>query len=321
MNTLSNHRLVALLVSAAALLPAFANASCGQAFCVVNTNWSLQGIPSAPGSSRLNLQFEAINQTRLWQGSKAASADDGGETLEKRTANRSLIASYDYTASDDWGFGFALPIVKRTHEHTADPVDNPVDEQWDFTRIGDLRAVANYTIPDADDPINRFGFQFGLKLPTGSYKVANGDGVRAERSLQPGTGSTDFIVSAFYTHRGFTPDAAWFTELAYQQAFITKDEFRPGSQTTFTAGYNQPLFGPLTATLQLNALQKGRDSGENAEADLSGGKYVFISPGLSFAASHSVQLYAYAQLPIYRYVNGIQLVAERGFVGGVAIQF
>lgn len=135
-------------------------------------------------------------------------------------------------------------------------------------------------------------------MPTGSYKVGNSDGVKVERALQPGSGSTDMIVSAFYTHRGFSTDAAWFAQLGYQQAALTQDDYRPGSQVGFTAGYNQPLIGALTGTLQLNALLRNRDSGANAEPDLSGGRYVFISPGLSYAVSNAVQLYAYAKLPI-----------------------
>jgi hypothetical protein len=311
-----------IAICAVGALVGSAHASCGQAFCVVNTNWAMQGIPSDPGSSRLDLRFESINQTNLRQGNHSISAaDDTEDPLERHTSNRNLIATYDYTFSNDWGFTFAAPVQKRIHEHTVDPAGIPVDEQWNFTRIGDIRALANYSIVSDDDPLNRYGFQFGFKLPTGNYKVGNSDGVKAERSLQPGSGSTDVIVSAFYTHRGFTTDAAWFAQLGYQQAALTQDNYRPGSQVGFTAGYNQPLVGALTGTLQLNALLKSRDSGANAEWDLSGGRYVFISPGLSYAVSNAVQLYAYAQLPIYRYVNGIQLVADRGFVGGAAFQF
>jgi len=323
MNILQSRRLVILFFCAlGTTIAGNTQASCGQAFCVINTNWAMQGIPSDPGSSRLDLRFESINQTKLRQGNKSISASEvDEETLENRTSNRNLIATYDYTFSNDWGFTFAAPLQKRVHEHTVDPTTDPVDEKWDFTRQGDVRALANYNIVSDDDPINRFGFQFGFKLPTGSYKVSNGDGVRAERALQPGSGSTDVIVSAFYTHRGISTGSAWFAQLGYQQAALTQDEYRPGSQTSFTAGYNQPLVGALTGTLQLNALLKNRDSGANAEWDLSGGRYVFISPGLSYAVSNSIQIYAYAQLPVYRYVNGVQLVADYGFVGGAAIQF
>ena len=89
----------------------------------------------------------------------------------------------------------------------------------------------------------------------------------------------------------------------------------------FTAGYNQPFGTHWTGMLQLNALWKDRDSGSNAEPEVSGGRQVFISPGISYAVSRSMQVYTYAQLPIYRYVNGTQLVADWGWVAGAAVQF
>lgn len=314
-----------LAAALAGILGSFAGnagASCGQAFCVVNTNWAMQGVPSDPGSSRLDLRYESINQNKLRRGSRAVSpADVDEETLERRTVNRNLIATYDYTASNAWGFSFVVPLQKRLHEHVDDPAGAATDEKWNFTRLGDIKALANYSVTNDDDPLNRFGVQFGLKLPTGSHTVSNADGTRAERALQPGSGSTDVIVGGYYTHRGLTPGAAWFAQATLQQAALTQDEFRPGSQASLSAGYTQPLAGGLNATVQLNALHKNRDHGANAEPELSGGKYVFVSPGFSYAATKSVQVYGYAQLPVYRYVNGVQLVADRAFVGGVTLQF
>jgi hypothetical protein len=34
-----------------------------------------------------------------------------------------------------------------------------------------------------------------------------------------------------------------------------------------------------------------------------------------------VQLYAFAQLPLYQYVNGVQLTANRAFVAGISTRF
>jgi len=38
-----------------------AGASCGTAFCMVNTNWNVQGVWTEPGL-RLDLRFEYIDQ-------------------------------------------------------------------------------------------------------------------------------------------------------------------------------------------------------------------------------------------------------------------
>jgi len=73
--------------------------------------------------------------------------------------------------------------------------------------------------------------------------------------------------------------------------------------------------------MQLNAAWKGRDSGSEAEPEDSGGRYVFISPGLTFAVTPQVSMYAFVQLPLYQNVNGVQLVAKVAYALGVSAQF
>src|SRR5207245_2010156 len=48
------------IVCGLALLPAAgaAQASCGTAFCVLNTNWATQGVAAEPGTARLDMRFE-----------------------------------------------------------------------------------------------------------------------------------------------------------------------------------------------------------------------------------------------------------------------
>ena len=46
-----------------------------------------------------------------------------------------------------------------------------------------------------------------------------------------------------------------------------------------------------------------------------------ISPGVAYALTPAVQLYAFVQLPIYQHVNGVQLIADRSYAVGVSAQF
>jgi hypothetical protein len=67
--------------------------------------------------------------------------------------------------------------------------------------------------------------------------------------------------------------------------------------------------------------RKSRDSGAEAEPELSGSTNVFVSPGLSWSASRDLELYGFVQLPVYRYVNGVQLSANRAYVIGASMRF
>src|SRR5438132_11853582 len=55
------------LLGALALAPLTAAASCGSAFCMVDTQWSMQSVTTTPGT-RLDLRYEYINQDRVQNG-------------------------------------------------------------------------------------------------------------------------------------------------------------------------------------------------------------------------------------------------------------
>ncbi len=156
----------------------------------------------------------------------------------------------------------------------------------------------------------------GFKLPTGPYRVTNVEGVLAERSLQPGTGSIDLVTGAFVT-RPARKGALWFAQATFQAAVATKDGFRPGNQFSVTRGYRYPLNLHVTAILQLNAMVRTRDGGANAEPDVTGGQSVFASPGLSWSLSPLTEVYGFVQLPVYRHTHGAQLTFDWALVAGV----
>src|SRR5579871_1080471 len=238
-----------------------AAASCGSAFCVLNTMWGTQGVPVEPGAARVDMRFEYINQNQLRSGTRRISqAEDTADTTELRTINRNLQTTFDYALSKSWALSAAMPIIDRAHSHIADPTGAATPEQWNFTRIGDLRLLGLYSFNNEAIPFVNSGLTFGVKLPTGDYRVRNVDGTTAERALQPGTGSTDAIVGAFYAAPGFGADSSWWIQGLVQQAIQTKDDFRPGTQLQLNFGYRHPLTESLQGLLQLNTLVKARDS-------------------------------------------------------------
>lgn len=315
-------RTVCLALTAAALgVPMAGWASCGSAFCTVNTSQDVQGVGSDAGTLRLDLRYEYIRQDRLRSGTHNISADqDTGEVTELQTINRNWIATLDYAFDAHWAVSVALPLVERKHSHIADPSGAATFEQWDFSRLSDARVIGRYQFA-RDEHAGHAGLQFGLKLPTGDYRVANADGAVAERALQPGTGSTDLILGAYYSRPAGLHGLGWFAQGSYQRVVETRDGFRPGDQVSVTGGLTYPITEHLALLGQLNALHKGRDTGPNAEPDLSGGNFVYASPGVSVAVDRNVQLYGFLQFPLYRNVNGIQLTAERAVVAGVSMQF
>jgi hypothetical protein len=309
----------------AGMLMAFAgtgHANCGAAFCMVNTSWNVQGAWTEPGA-RLDLRYEYINQDQLRSGSdKVASGQIPRDHDELKTVNRNWIANFDYAFNANWGAGITAPVANRDHQHidtaTAD------FERWNFTEIGDVRVLGRYQFATSkgDAPeINFFGVNFGFKLPTGKTDVVNSTGERAERTLQPGTGTTDVLLGAYYRSSLPLRDSSWFVQALYQQPLNSHEDYRPGKRASVDVGYRYEATPKLGLMLQLNALVRGRDSGAQAEPDDSGGKHVFISPGMSYAVTKNLQVYGFVQRAVYQYVNGVQLTSDWSGVAGISLRF
>ena len=315
------HRIAQTLTLATLLsIPAYAQAGCGAAFCTVNADWGTQGLWTEPGG-RFDLRFEFIDLKQPKQG--ATKVDVGQipeETEEVQTINRNWIASFDYNFDGHWGVTATVPLVNRYHNHVVDPEDTAVPEQWAFTELGDIRVQGRYRFSLGEDSPWKAGVALGLKLPTGSFSVTNDEDVQAERMLQPGTGTTDALVTLFLSRPLGSRDSM-FVQLSFEGALDSRDQYRPGNRTYLNLGYNRWLTSQLGMQLQLNLAYKRPEEGDNAEPELSGGKYVYVSAGLSYDLSHAWQVYGYVQLPLYQYVNGVQLTADWAALAGVSWRF
>jgi hypothetical protein len=300
----------------------FIQASCGASYCVINTNWDTQGVPTQAGKFRLGLHYESINQDQLFKGTQSISAaqDADEETLEQNTRNQNFISSLDYVYNSHWAVALTLPWVKREHDHIADPTGSAEPEQWKFSNLADARVVGRYQFDHATAaPI--WGLQFGVKLATGKTDVDNSSALVAERALQPGSGSKDAILGAYYAYHQPERSLSYFAQLQYQHSISSKDNYRPGNQTSVTLGLSYPTTENLSLMLQINAQQKQRDTGENAEPDLSGGRYAYLSPGASYAISRDFKIYAFWQRPFYRNNNGVQLSANEALIVGFSLGY
>jgi hypothetical protein len=71
----------------------------------------------------------------------------------------------------------------------------------------------------------------------------------------------------------------------------------------------------------VNVAFRGRDSGAQAEPDVSGATTVQISPGVNVDLDGKTHLYGFVQVPVYQHVNGIQLVSRWSLLVGVNTLF
>lgn len=319
------HRMVKRYALGAALcvLAVSAHASCGAAFCLINTDWSAQGAWTDEGV-RADLHDEYIDQDKPRHGRDTVGVGEiPRDHDEVETRNRNIVAAFDWSFAPDWGVGVTLPYVDRYHLHIHDGPAGKVPESWSFRELGDVRVQAHhlaFSSTNAERP-RSWGFNVGLKLPTGRHDVANGEGEVAERTLQPGSGTTDALLGVYWHGAAPLEGWSWFSRAQAVLPLDSRDEYKPGNQLQLDAGVRYAWGQNAGFMLQANYIAKGRDKGAQAEPDDSGARQLFVSPGLSYNVTRDAQVYAFVQLPVYQAMNGVQLTADWSALAGVSLRF
>ena len=143
---------VARLLAGASLLvfAGTSDATCVAAFCMVNTNWNVQGAWTEPGA-RFDLRYDYINQDQPRSGSdQVAIGQIPRDHDEMKTVNRNWIANFDYAFNANWGVGVTAPVGDRDHQHFDN--GSAEFERWKFTNLGDVRVLGRYQFtPSSSD--------------------------------------------------------------------------------------------------------------------------------------------------------------------------
>jgi hypothetical protein len=323
------------LLPLAAMNHALACAACG---CTLSKDWGTQGISATPGFTA-DLSYDYINQNQPRYGSGNASSTQinnlwqAGQEIEDYTTTRTTTAALNYT-SDTWGVNAQLPFVRRTHGTFGNNAPATFPDYTSYvsssdSSIGDARIIGRYTGFSAD---KTSGIIAGIKLPTGSTNANFNDGITPlDPSLQIGTGSTDVILGGFLT--GTFAKYGWFAQGTVQHAIATKSfsgaDYHPGDTYTLNTGIRYAKFGAKFAPmLQLNYIHRQPDTGTAATpADAltggaaTGGTLVYLAPGALYRVGGGTSVYGFVQLPVYQYVNSLQLNPRYTLTLGVSHSF
>jgi hypothetical protein len=302
------------MLFAAAVAPrlALACASCG---CTLSADAAM-GYSALPGW-RLNVEYDYIHQDELRSGTRPVSAVPDGTELERETLNRYITTGLNYSPNSSWNLSLIVPYVERTHStygefDSAQPL--PQLSTSRSSSLGDMRLIGSY---QGLLPTNNLGIQLGVKFPTGHYGSAidfnagPNVGTPLDASLQPGTGSTDVIVGAYY-YQAISQDFDIFVNAQFQSAVMHHldhpgDDYRPGNSTTVSFGLRYEASPQWVPQLQVNLLHKSRDQGALADIEDTAGNIAYLSPGLTAKVLSKGHIYAFVQLPVYSNLYGFQL--------------
>ena len=311
-----------------------AHGSCGSTSCTINTDWNEHGASQPGWSTDFRYSYSRADILRSGTGKIVADPTDpaysGIEAENLRTINQSVVASLDYTHDKHWGVMLQIPYVMRDHTHS---IGNPdpaqvTTERFTANSLGDIKVVGRYRWEAGLNNRSSIGIKFGMKLNTGHKSFLMDTGALPEEAtLQPGNGSTDLIVGAFWNQS--TPASAWswFAQGAFQYAMASTEQFHPGNQLNLDIGTRYAINPVLSGLLQLNTQWNEHDSGSAASISpitneaSSGMKSISLTPGLSYTYSSETQLYTLIQIAVYQYVNGEQLTAPTTLSFGATHRF
>lgn len=303
-----------LAVPFAVLAPRTAHA-CATCGCTLNADAAM-GYSTAAGW-RLSFEYDYIHQDQLRSGTRAVAGVPDGNELERETLNRYLTTGVSYSPSAAWNVSLQVPYVERTHS-TYGEFDStqqlPDLSTSRSSSLGDIKLIGSY---QGLLPMHNLGIQLGVKLPTGQYGAAikfNGGpaaGTPLDASLQPGTGSTDVIVGAYY-FQAISQNFDVFMNGQFQAAIKHQldqpdNDYRPGNATTVSVGVRYEADPRWVPQLQLNLLHKSRDQGALADIESTAGNVAYLSPGMTVAASSRLHVFGFAQIPVYSNLYGYQL--------------
>jgi hypothetical protein len=302
-------------------------ASCG---CTLSAD-AATGYSALPGL-RLTFEYDYINQEQLRRGTSTATPADvvnnpttpganGGE-IEKQTINRYVTVGMGYTPTPNWNIDVLVPYVIRSHttygvqDQPYTPAETAPDQISGarFADLGDIKLIGSW---QGWLPTHNLGLQLGVKLPTGHYgtdiKFDSGPnaGQPLDASLQPGTGSTDVIVGAYY-YQAISQDFDAFVNGQFQSAVSHKmnqrgNDFRPGNLETVSFGLRYEAHPDWVPQLQVNLTHKSRDQGALADLPDTAGTVAYVSPGMTVHAFGPLHLFAFVQVPVYSNLDGYQV--------------
>ncbi len=314
-------------------LNSYVEASCGASNCSL-IRGSQSGLANE-GRFVVDLSYRYIPQDKGKKGSSdfsgpidVAAIDFANGTIEPehhneiRTLNQLAQLDISYGVAEKFTLSLNIPFFNdRYHEH-FDDVDRAAGDPGTFTNqdgstgFGDITFMAKYGVLQTTKHLLIAGA--GVKFATGEYKLLNSKGEINEPTIMPGTGSTDPVISLLYNFSLVPNKWDLFASVAHRFTTENSLDYEFGDSTLIDGGVNYRLNEKINLLAQINTRISGRDKFLGMDVPNTGVTFVNLTPGVVLTASESTAFYAHVQIPIYQYVNEVNLVPNWGLLMGIS---
>lgn len=234
-----------------------------------------------------------------------------------------LVSVLGYGVTRDFALFGVLPWFDKRLDMRMDGQSHSRSQAG----IGDLTLLGRYTAYQHDAPGRtlRIAPFLGVKAPTGEDHARDRLG-RLPPPLQPGSGSWDALGGAVLTYQ--TLDFQIDSQLSYR-ANREANGFQAGNLWQVDGslqyrlwprrlGAGVPAF--LYGVLEANLLHAAKDRIGGVSDPNSGGRTLFISPGVQYVTRKWI-VEAGVQIPVQQRLNGSALETDYVFTAGFRVNF
>lgn len=150
----------------------------------------------------------------------------------------------------------------------------------------------------------------GIKFPIGVFDQEV-DNVKLPITIQPSSGSFRYLVNLYFNKSFKNPkwNLGFFGSFEYAQLIDSENFFyKYGNVYLFSIIGSYKILEKLNLGLEIRSENRAKAGRENDQVvESSGYNIVYTIPHISFTITDKWLLSANAELPVYRYYNGIQL--------------
>lgn len=269
------------------------------------------GIPLT-GAINLNPREQGLNLGLSYDLNRLSDFIQNDEVLDNTFLERktkSVILQADYAFKGKFGLTVLVPYSYLSENNS---LANTTSKANGF---GDISFWGNYRLLEKRNAI--WSVAVGVKLPTGETNIKNEGGLfDLPASLQPGTGSVDFMLATIYKSSfAFRPALSYYSTIIYKLNTVGKQysahrEYRYSNEFDFYLGLTEQVLLAnqlITPQVQIRINHFAEhDLGGNLNPN-TGGTWMHLGAGFAWAIGPDFSLNVLGQWPFYRSVNGFQL--------------
>jgi len=270
----------------------------------------LSGNIGLPLGSKGTWQFSMTYDINVLRNLLEGSTQLEDKARERRT--QSILVQMGYTINNRWSLDLFTSLVnqQRTINHFA------VADHVSTSGLGDAAILLKYNTINPELSNFQVTVAAGPKLPTGKSDLRREDGIPLIADLQPGSGALDAI---FWTNAQYTLNFRSSLKISSTFIYSYKGQNNQylGNQSYKFGNEFQALIAisdyfllfekllDISLACRLRAVE--RDQYNELEMPNTGGRWLFLTPGFAYNLGTKVALNASFEVPLYSFVQGIQL--------------